>query len=234
MRSAGCIINDMWDAKLDAQVERTRHRPLAAGRLSYVQALRLLIALLGTALFIVMQLRIEVTLYAVASLPLVILYPLCKRFTWWPQAVLGLTFNFGALMGWVAVTGHIALPAITLYIAAFFWTLGYDTLYGYQDMADDAKIGIKSSALKTQHHPKSAMTLFYALSALAIIATFYLIKAPFIAVLMLTIPLALGTWQIKALDIYQPLTCHRLFILNNSVGFALFLSCTLLYYEHLL
>ena len=145
-RAAGCIINDLTDRKLDAQVERTKNRPLASGAISVKAALVLLAALLVAALAIALTLPSAVFLLALLALPMIAAYPWMKRITWWPQLFLGLTFNLGALFGWLA-TGHpLTLAAFTLYAACIFWTLGYDTIYAVQDMADDAVVGIRSTA----------------------------------------------------------------------------------------
>lgn len=146
MRGAGCIVNDLWDREFDRAVERTRTRPLASGEISVRQAVALLAALLVLSLGVALLLPHVVFWLALLALPLVVLYPAMKRVTWWPQAFLGLTFNWGALMGWAAMRGAVDAPALFLYAAGFFWTLGYDTIYAMQDRADDAKIGVKSTA----------------------------------------------------------------------------------------
>ncbi|MCB1651190.1 MAG: 4-hydroxybenzoate octaprenyltransferase [Alphaproteobacteria bacterium] len=178
MRAAGCVINDLWDKNLDAQVERTRQRPLAAGTLTPRQAIIFLGILLFTGLLILLQMNILTIALGILSLPLIIVYPLMKRITWWPQAFLGLTFNFGSLMGWSAITGHIELPAILLYIGGIFWTLGYDTIYAHQDKEDDALAGIKSTALKFGPRSKLYVSLFYAAAFSCFIAALLTATAP--------------------------------------------------------
>lgn len=163
MRSAGCVINDIWDVKFDRQVARTRIRPLAAGTLNKRQAVSFLAILLFIGFIILLQMNNLTIFLGILSLPLIVIYPLMKRFTWWPQAFLGLTFNFGALMGWTAVTGTLALPAFLLYISGIFWTLGYDTIYAHQDKEDDALVGIKSSALRLGRYSQMGVTMFYGL-----------------------------------------------------------------------
>lgn len=145
-RSAGCIINDLADRKLDAQVERTKSRPLVSGAIKPRQAIALLIALLIMAFAITRMLPGTVLILALIALPMIAAYPWMKRITWWPQVFLGLTFNLGALMGWVATGAPLSAAAYWLYAACVFWTLGYDTLYALQDMADDKIAGIKSTA----------------------------------------------------------------------------------------
>jgi 4-hydroxybenzoate polyprenyltransferase len=147
MRGAGCTVNDIIDRKIDAQVERTKGRPLASGQVGLFGALVFLALELLLGLLILIQLNTLTIALGVASLVLVGLYPLMKRLTWWPQAFLGLTFNWGAIMGWAAVTGHVGLGAIFLYGAGFCWTLVYDTIYAHQDARDDAAVGVKSTAL---------------------------------------------------------------------------------------
>lgn len=146
MRAAGCVINDLWDRELDQAVERTRTRPIASGDISAKQGLAFLSALLICGLIILMQFNLTTIILGVLSLPLIIAYPLMKRITWWPQAFLGITFNFGALMGWTAITGHLSWQPFALYASGILWTLAYDTIYAHQDKEDDALIGIKSTA----------------------------------------------------------------------------------------
>lgn len=146
MRSAGCIVNDLWDRDLDRRVERTRQRPLASGAVQPWQAVLFLFVLLIAGLVILLQFNRLTVLIGCASIAFIALYPLMKRITWWPQAFLGLTFNFGALMGTAAVTGDLGWQAWVLYASGFFWTLGYDTIYALQDRTDDIAAGIKSSA----------------------------------------------------------------------------------------
>ena len=148
MRGAGCTINDIADHKFDAMVERTRARPIPSGAVSLKRAW----AFLGLQLLVGLAILVQLSHFAiglgVASLLLVFPYPLMKRITWWPQAWLGLTFNWGAVMGWAAVTGSLDIPAVLLYVAGILWTLGYDTIYAHQDKEDDALIGVKSTALR--------------------------------------------------------------------------------------
>ena len=146
MRSAGCVVNDLWDRKLDAQVERTRARPLASGELSVWQALWFLLVLLVSGLLILLQFNGLTVMLGFLSVPFIAFYPLMKRVTWWPQAFLGLVFNFGALMGYAAVAGSLDWRAWALYGSGILWTLAYDTIYAHQDAEDDALIGVKSTA----------------------------------------------------------------------------------------
>ena len=166
MRGAGCIINDLWDKDLDMQVERTSLRPLASGVISVKQTFLFLAGLLFLGLIILLHMNTLTIILGVLSLVFIITYPLMKRITWWPQAFLGLTFNFGVLMGWTAVTGNLSPSAMLLYIGGFFWTLGYDTIYAHQDITDDSMIGIKSTARLFKDKSKIFVGLFYALAFL--------------------------------------------------------------------
>jgi len=160
MRGAGCTINDMWDRDFDKHVERTKNRPLASGAVTMPQAAGFLCAQLTCGLGVLLSLDQSCITLGLASMPLVVAYPLMKRFTNWPQFVLGLTFNWGALVGWSAVHGSLSnLPAvIPLYAAGVCWTLVYDTLYGYQDRRDDKKLGLKSTSLHLGDEPQWALT----------------------------------------------------------------------------
>ena len=211
MRSAGCIINDIADRKFDAKVERTKTRPLASGELKVSQAVMLLFVLLFLSLIIAISLGKIVVLWAVLSLFPVVIYPLMKRVSWWPQLFLGLVFNWGALMGWAAVRGEIELPAILLYLGGIFWTLGYDTIYAIQDKTDDAKIGIKSTALRLGDKTKVFVAIFY----VAAISCFSLASGGF----FLLIPAAIhAVWQVYFLDINSQISARKMFLSNIWFG----------------
>ena len=169
MRGAGCIINDLWDRDLDKKVERTASRPIASGVISIEDALIFLTILLLLGLFILIMLPWTTIILGFLSLPLIIAYPYMKRITWWPQAFLGITFNFGALMGWSAVTGTLPFEAVLLYVACFFWTLGYDTIYAHQDKEDDIRVGIKSTALLFGENSQKFVYLFYSIAAVLLL-----------------------------------------------------------------
>ncbi|WP_044559772.1 4-hydroxybenzoate octaprenyltransferase [Azospirillum sp. B4] len=162
MRGAGCTINDIIDRKFDALVERTRVRPIPSGAVSVPQAIAFLIAQCLVGLAVLVQMNAATIVLGAASLILVAAYPLMKRITWWPQAFLGLTFNWGALLGWVAVTGALAWPPVLLYAGGILWTLGYDTIYAHQDREDDVKVGVKSTALRLGAASKRWILGFYA------------------------------------------------------------------------
>lgn len=172
MRAAGCVINDIWDRDLDRKVERTRVRPLAAEDLSILQAAKFLGVLLIIGLIVLVQMNEVTILLGFLSLPMIIAYPLMKRITFWPQAFLGLTFNFGVLMGWAAMTEALELSTFLLYAGAIFWTLGYDTVYAHQDIEDDMMAGIKSTALKFGDASKTWVSVFYGLAFLLFVLAF--------------------------------------------------------------
>ncbi len=164
MRGAGCVINDLWDRDIDKLVERTQTRPIASGQISVKHAVMFLAGLLLCGLAILLQFNLITIIMGFITIPLIISYPLMKRVTWWPQAFLGLTFNFGALMGWSAIAGGLGTPAILLYLGAILWTIGYDTIYAHQDKDDDALIGVKSTALKFKDNGKRWVSIFYLVS----------------------------------------------------------------------
>ena len=225
MRSCGCIINDIADRDFDRQVERTRARPLASGEMSLKQALALVFTLLVIALGIALYFGKTIVLWALLSLPLVVMYPFMKRFTWWPQLFLGLTFNWGALLGWVAVRGTIELPAILLYAGGIFWTLGYDTIYAHQDKKDDARIGVKSSALRLGANTKKAVGVFYLLAVLLwALAGWVSGSGMALYALLILTELHFG-WQLCTVNLSDPASARRIFVSNTTVGGIVFLAC---------
>jgi 4-hydroxybenzoate polyprenyltransferase len=169
MRGAGCTVNDLWDRKLDQLVERTANRPIASGMISVPRATMFLLFQLSIGLFVLLQLNETCWLLGISVLLLVFSYPAFKRFTYWPQFILGLTFNWGALMGWVAITGEIDFVCVGLYVTGIFWTLGYDTIYAHQDKTDDEVIGVKSSALALKDKTKPFIYITYSLTILGLL-----------------------------------------------------------------
>lgn len=220
MRGAGCIVNDMADREFDRKVERTRSRPLASGEITLQQAFMVLLTLLCLALVIALQMNALVWLLAVASLPLVISYPFMKRITWWPQAFLGLTFNWGALMGWAAVRGTIEWPAMLLYAGGVFWTLGYDTIYAHQDKADDIHAGVKSTALRLGAQTKPYVAAFYVLATVL-----WTLAGTQIHGAWFTLGMALiasqFVWQVRLVHLDDPASCMRIFRSNTTLGWLL-------------
>jgi 4-hydroxybenzoate polyprenyltransferase len=223
MRGAGCVVNDMWDRKMDRLVTRTANRPLAAGTLTLRQATIFLAALLMASLLILLQLPPVAQLMGVASLALVALYPLAKRVTWWPQMMLGVTFGWGAPMGWAA-SGTLGPATIALYAAAIAWILGYDTIYAHQDREDDALIGVKSTARLFGDRTRPFLAACYAATLLLLALAGHLagLSAWFQAALLL--PASLLARQITALNINDPALCLRLFKSNREVGLAVALA----------
>ena len=222
MRSAGCVYNDIVDRDFDARVERTRDRPIAAGVISVKTALVFLTLLLAIGLAILLQLNGFAILLGIASLVLVFTYPFMKRITYWPQAFLGLTFNWGTLLGWAAVEGGLSWPAGLLYAGGIAWTLGYDTIYAHQDKEDDALIGVKSSALALGDKTKLWLWIFYSLTLAGFAAAGALshIAWPFYA--GLGAAALLFIWQATTLKTANGVDCLAKFKLNFWVGVVIF------------
>jgi 4-hydroxybenzoate polyprenyltransferase len=221
MRGAGCVVNDLWDRDLDRQVERTAGRPLASGALRARHALVFLALVLAVALLILLQLNRTAQVLGVASLIPVVLYPLAKRVTDWPQAVLGVIFSWAAPMGYAAVTGGLDAAAFALWAAGFFWSLGYDTIYAHQDREDDALVGIRSSALRLGDKTRPFLILCYGLTmALLVLAGWLAGLTPWY-LLGLALPGAMLARQVMQLDIADPALCLRLFKANRDVGLAI-------------
>ena len=224
MRAAGCTYNDIVDKDLDAQVERTRSRPLASGALSTRQAWGFALGLALAGLVILLMLNGLAIWLGIASLALVAIYPFMKRITYWPQLFLGLTFNWGVLMAYAAETGKLGAPAILLYLAGIAWTLGYDTIYAHQDKEDDALIGVKSTALKLGARTPQWLFWFYGAMLLLLWLAARLSDLGwgfgplFIAVAGHLL------WQITRLDTEDPATCLRLFRANRETGGLVFLA----------
>jgi len=220
MRGAGCVVNDLWDRDLDKQVSRTRGRPLASGAVSVSQALVFLAILCAIGLVILLQLNVLARILGVCSLGLVVLYPLAKRVTWWPQAMLGFTFGWGAPMGYVAATGHFGWAMLPLYAGTILWILGYDTIYAHQDREDDAMVGIKSTArLFSDNTWKLLLACYGGATVLWVIGAAFVGLNPWGYWLFL-VPAALLGWQIARLDILESERCLGLFKLNREVGLA--------------
>ena len=225
MRSAGCVYNDIIDRKLDAQVERTRLRPLASGRASLKGAWALLVALCLIGLVVLLQLGRTAQLLALASLLPVALYPFMKRITWWPQAWLGLVFSWAALVGWPAVTGEISTTPLLLYAGSIFWVIGYDTIYALQDREDDALVGVRSSALALGGHARAGVAICYLL-ALALWAVALWRERPDGLSLVALAPVALHfVWQVATLKPDDGGDALAKFRANRFAGLLVFLAC---------
>ncbi|MEE8535698.1 MAG: 4-hydroxybenzoate octaprenyltransferase [Kiloniellales bacterium] len=221
MRGAGCTVNDLADRDFDARVARTAGRPIPSGQISVRRAVVFLVLQLAAGLMILVQLHPFAILLGVGALPLIFAYPFMKRFTWWPQAWLGLTFNWGALMGWAAVTGGLDWPPVLLYAAGIFWTLGYDTIYAHQDKEDDALIGVKSSALRLGTRTRPALAVFYAAATVLMAAAGLAAGLGWAYLLALAVVAGLFVWQVAGLDIDDPDDCLRRFKSNRYAGLFL-------------
>ncbi len=218
MRGAGCTINDIADRDIDKKVARTADRPITSGQISVVQALAFLALQLGIGLAVLLQFNTYTVTLGAASLLLVALYPFAKRVTYWPQFVLGLTFNWGALVGWAAVTGGLEAPAVLLYAAGLLWTMGYDTIYAHQDKEDDILVGVKSTALKFGDATRHWLAAFYGgtitlLAAAGVHAALHPIYFAGLAVAGLHL-----TWQVRSLDLDNAKVCLARFKSNRDFG----------------
>lgn len=218
MRGAGCTFNDIVDRDIDAQVARTRGRPIPSGAVSVTQAFILLALLCLIGLAILVQFNVFAIVVGASSLVLVAIYPFMKRLTWWPQAWLGLTFNWGALLGFAAKTGHLALPAYLLYTGCFFWTLGYDTIYALQDVEDDALIGVKSTARLFGARASHFIAYFYALSWLLIAGGGLAAGMNWVLVVALLGAACHFIWQLWVLKPENGASCLKVFRANRDAG----------------
>ena len=224
MRAAGCVVNDLWDRDIDRRVERTRSRPLAAGTVTPFQALVFLAALCLIGLAVLVQLNpVAIGLGAGSLLP-ILLYPLAKRVTNWPQAMLGLTFSWAAPEGIAATTGEVGALALVLWAAAFLWILGYDTIYAHQDRADDAMVGIGSTALHWGERTRPFLAACYAGVVGLLLAAGVMAGLSGWFIPALALPAALLARQVVTLDIHDPAHCLRLFQSNREVGLAVTLA----------
>ena len=221
MRGAGCVVNDLWDRDLDRQVERTAGRPLASGALRARHALIFLTLVLAAALLILLQLNGAAQWLGLISLVPVVLYPLAKRVTDWPQAVLGVIFSWATPMGYAAVMGGLDAAALALWAAGFFWILGYDTIYAHQDREDDALVGIRSSALRLGEKTRPFLILCYGLTMGLLVLAGWLAGLTPWYLLGLALPGAMLARQVIQLDIANPALCLRLFKANRDVGLAI-------------
>ncbi|MDC0461175.1 4-hydroxybenzoate octaprenyltransferase [Candidatus Pelagibacter sp.] len=225
MRSAGCIANDIADKNFDRKVERTKNRPIASGKISVFNGLVFIAVLCLIALLVLIQFNNLTILLALGSMPLAFTYPLMKRFTYWPQLFLGITFNYGLLLGWTSIKDQIDILPFVLYFGAIFWTLGYDTIYGFQDIKDDEIIGLKSTSIKFKKNPIKfiAICYFFFLISLLIVGVssklnnFYYFGFTIIILQMIFS-------QLKKIDIKNSLLCLTIFKSNNFLGLLVLIS----------
>ncbi len=225
MRSAGCIVNDIVDRNFDKKVQRTKNRPIASGKISVKDAFTFTIILCLLAFFVLINFNYLTIILALVSMPLAFTYPLMKRFTYWPQLFLGITFNYGLILGWTSIQENISFIPLIFYLGAIFWTLGYDTIYGYQDIKDDEIIGVKSTSIKFKNNPNKFLYLCYSITSLSLIFTGIYMKFSYIYFIgLIIIAYHLFIYQIKNLNIKKPKICLKIFKSNNLIGLLIFLN----------
>ena len=225
MRSAGCIVNDIFDKNFDSKVERTKNRPIASGDISIKLGLFYVLILCGIAFIVLIQFNFFTIILALGSMPLAFTYPLMKRFTYWPQLFLGVTFNYGLILGWTSINSEISIVPMIFYLGAIFWTLGYDTIYGFQDIKDDEIIGVKSTSIKFKKNPKFFILLCYLV--FIVILTYLGILMNFNKIYfggLILIAMHLFFFQVKNLDINLNSNCLKIFKSNNFLGLLIFLN----------
>ncbi len=225
MRSAGCIVNDIADRRFDKKVYRTKNRPIASGSVTVVRGIIYSLILCLIALIVLLQFNFLTIILALLSMPLAFTYPLMKRYTYWPQLFLGITFNYGLILGWTSVTNEINIIPLVFYLGAIFWTLGYDTIYGFQDIKDDEIIGLKSTSIKFKKNPKKFLYLCYSIFLISLVLIGYLMNFNKIYYLTLIIIIFhLYIFQLYKLNIKNSLICLKSFKSNNFLGFIILLS----------
>ena len=225
MRSAGCIVNDIVDKNFDKKVERTKDRPIASGKVSIKLASFYTLALCSLAFLILINFNNLTILMALASMPLAFTYPLMKRVTYWPQLFLGITFNYGLILAWISITNQISIIPIIFYLGAIFWTLGYDTIYGFQDIKDDEIIGVKSTSIKFKKNPKKFLLICYLTFLISLILIGLLEDFKIYYFMFLIFPiLQLLSFQIKNLNFKNTTDCLNKFKSNNFLGLLIFMN----------
>ena len=225
MRSAGCIVNDIADRNFDKKVVRTKNRPIASGKISILLATIYVIILCSLAFLVLVNFNKLTIILAIASMPLAFTYPLMKRFTHWPQLFLGITFNYGLILGWTSINENISLAPLVFYFGAIFWTLGYDTIYGYQDIKDDEIVGVKSTSIKFKNNPKKILFSCYSVTILSLIFLGFIMNFNFIYFLFLIFPFVhLFFFQLIKLNAKNPNLCLKIFKSNNLFGLIIFLN----------
>ena len=225
MRSAGCIVNDILDRKFDKRVFRTKDRPIASGKISVELAIFYSGILCLMAFIVLINFNLFTIIIALASMPLAFTYPLMKRFTYWPQLFLGITFNYGLILGWTAINAQIDLIPIIFYFGAIFWTLGYDTIYGFQDIKDDEIIGLKSTSIKFKSNPIIFLYICYTVLLLSLITVGYLNEFDKLYfIFLITIIYHMYFFQLKNFNSKEPSVCLKIFKSNNFLGLLIFIS----------
>ena len=225
MRSAGCIVNDIVDRKYDKEVLRTKNRPIASGKVSILLGTIYSIVLCLIALIVLIQFNYFTIILALGSMPLAFTYPLMKRYTYWPQLFLGITFNYGLILGWTSFTNEINFIPILLYLGAIFWTIGYDTIYGFQDIHDDEIIGLKSTSIKFKNKPIKFLLICYSTFILNLLLVGYLSELNYIYYFFCSIIIIqMISYQINRVEISTPSKCLEIFKSNNIIGLLVFLG----------
>ena len=225
MRSAGCIVNDILDKEFDAKVFRTKNRPIASGKVSIHLGIFYSVFLCFLALLVLINFNLFTIILAMASMPLAFTYPLMKRFTYWPQLFLGITFNYGLILGWTAIEGEINFIAILFYLGAIFWTLGYDTIYGYQDIKDDEIIGLKSTSIKFKGNAKKFLISCYSFLIIFFLGGGYFMEFSYIYFVLMLVPIFhLFFYQLKTFNLRDSSSCLKAFKSNNLLGLIIFLN----------
>ena len=225
MRSAGCIVNDIADKNFDQKVERTINRPVASGKVSVKLASTYAFILCGIAFLVLINFNKLTILMALISMPLAFTYPLMKRITYWPQLFLGITFNYGLVLAWISISGEISIIPIIFYLGAIFWTLGYDTIYGFQDIKDDEIIGVKSTSIKFKNDPKKFLFISYCMFIISLFLIGILMNFKIYYFLFMIVPiLHLLVFQISRLNTNLSLDCLIKFKSNNILGLIIFIN----------
>ena len=223
MRSAGCIVNDITDKKFDQKVDRTKNRPIASGKISTKIALLYALILCFLAFLVLINFNLLTIIMALASMPFAFSYPLMKRFTYWPQLFLGITFNYGIILGWTSINPEIDIKPLIFYFGAIFWTLGYDTIYGFQDIKDDEIIGVKSTSILFKNNPKMFLNIVFFLFVVFYLTMGFLMKFNLAFFILSIIPIShLFLYQLKKFDPLNPEICHSAFKSNNLFGLIIF------------
>ncbi len=225
MRSAGCIVNDISDKNFDKLVERTKKRPIASEKISIKLGIFYATALCAIAFLVLINFNKFTILMALISMPFAFTYPLMKRFTYWPQLFLGITFNYGLVLAWISIKNDVSLTPLIFYLGAIFWTLGYDTIYGYQDIRDDEIIGVKSTSIKFKNNPKKFILFCYSIFIISLISVGKLMNFELFYFIFLLIAFGhLVFYQIYNLDVENPNNCLIKFKSNNLLGLIIFIN----------
>ena len=223
MRSAGCIVNDILDRKFDKKVYRTKNRPITSGKISVKLGIFYSVLLCFVAFLVLINFNLFTIIIALASMPLAFSYPLMKRYTYWPQLFLGITFNYGLILGWTSINSEVNLTPLIFYLGAIFWTLGYDTIYGFQDIKDDEIIGLKSTSIKFKSNPIIFLYSCYTIFILSLILVGFLEEfSKLYFGLLIIIILQMYYFQLKKFNQNSPSTCLEIFKSNNFLGILVF------------